>query len=316
MNLDRFCRIIALLFLFAYQAIGQFECVSNLDKEFFSYSTSDIISNSCEGNKGNCMGRIQWIDGSSYEGAIKNSQMHGVGKITYANKFQYDGEWKFGKKEGFGLLTFPCGSEYLGRFENDKMHGEGVIWIGEKESFTGSWENGKIIGEGIHYRPDGSIFTGQFEDGEKNGKGMIVWASRDTMWGSWKNGLQENTSRFQFADGSVIIQTWKNGKVKHDALYVQEDGFYLSGIPENVISNLMNSPLTTSQSVENNFSLAWYIAAMEYKSQKDFDGATQQLLYAQSFQNPLEESALANILSQELEVVSQEKDRVGVAKKE
>ena len=48
--------------------------------------------------------------------------MHGNGKIIFDNGIQYDGEWQFGKKEGYGAFVFPCGMEYLGNFKNDKIN--------------------------------------------------------------------------------------------------------------------------------------------------------------------------------------------------
>ncbi len=328
---------VAFLCLFSQINLSaQFEC----DSEGFPYilqsNTSKIISSDCP--KSRCVGKIIWEDGTNYSGSIENSKMEGkgvlevpnqykyegefkkgekegLGKIIFENGTSYHGEWKFGKKEGFGAFVFPCGLEYLGNFKNDKMHGEGVLRMSEKESFSGLWENGKIQGLGTHFRKDGSKFTGEYKKGEPNGHGMIVWESKDTMRGIWNEGLLDDLSHFQFENGSSIIQFWKKGKIQKKAIYIQKDGFNISGTPDKMVKMVLQSRLNNNDSLGSNFSLAWYVAAMEYKTQNDYLGASEQLKYAQLFLDPFEETSISNLLEIEIQNVAKEKERSGVAQK-
>lgn len=328
-----------LFLLFSYTAQAQFECESLDSPMMLKNNDSKMISNTCSSVEGRCVGKIIWENGAIYKGeiiqgkmngngvlkfpqkyiykgAFQNGKKHGGGKIIYENGDQYDGEWKYDKKEGYGIYIFSCGYEYLGNFKNDKMNGEGAIRLSETESFKGVWKNGKIEGWGTHFKSDGSVFSGFFENGEKQGEGMVVWESGDTMRGNWTNGMIDQESHFQFSDGSAIIHFWEKGKLKDKVVYVQPSGLTLSGT-SNFLANLATqNSIGDSESLEANFSLAWYAAAMEYKNQQNYEGANEQLKFAQFFQNPFEDSPIAELVTQELEDVALKKEAIGVARKE
>lgn len=293
---------------------AQFECDSENSLYSLQHEKSAVVSTDCP--ESNCEGKIIWEDGTSYVGSIGNGKMEGEGKIIFKDGATYEGGWKLGKKEGFGAFVFPCGFEYLGSFKNDEMHGEGVLRLSETESLSAVWENGKVQGNGTHFRNDGSQFIGEYKEGKPDGQGMIVWESKDTMRGVWRNGLLEESSNFQFEDGSSIVQFWKNGKIQKKAIFIQANGFRLSGAPDDLVKMMLNTSLSNDDSVESNFSLAWYVAAMEYKNQNDFEGANEQLKFAQMFQDPFEETRISSLLELEIQNVAMEKERTGVAQKD
>jgi len=306
--------IASVLFLTSFITLtAQFECDSKKLLYTLQHEKSAIVSTYCPESK--CEGKISWEDGTSYVDSIENGKMEGEGKIVFKDGATYEGEWKLGKKEGFGAFVFPCGFEYLGKFKNDEMHGDGVLRLSETESFSGIWEAGEIQGKGTHFREDGSQFIGNYKKGEPNGQGMIVWESKDTMRGIWENGLLDNKSYFKFENGSSIVQYWEKGKIQDKAVYIQANGFNVSGSPEQLAKMLLKSSLSNNDSVESNFSLAWYVAAMEYKNQNDFDGATDQLKFAQIFIDPFEETRISTLLELEIQNVSIEKERTGLAQK-
>ena len=292
---------------------AQFECDSEGSRYTLQHEKSAVVSTNCPEAK--CEGKITWEDGTTYVGSIVNGKMEGEGKITFKDGATYEGGWKTGKKEGFGAFVFPCGFEYLGNFKNDEMHGEGVLRLSETESLSATWENGKVHGKGTHFRNDGSQFIGEYKKGKPDGQGMVVWESRDTMRGVWKNGLLDEKSNFKFENGSSIVQFWENGKIQKKAVFIQANGFRLSGTPENLAKMMLKTSLSNDDSAESNFSLAWYVAAMEYKNQNDFEGANDQLKFAQMFQDPFEETRLSSLLELEIQNVAIEKERTGVAQK-
>ena len=53
-------------------------------------------------------GTIDFPDGTRYTGQIKDALRHGQGSYENA-EFSYKGEWKEGKKSGFGLLKTKSG---------------------------------------------------------------------------------------------------------------------------------------------------------------------------------------------------------------
>lgn len=67
--------------------------------------------------------RIQNVDsyvepnGGVYTGEKFKGQKHGYGKIRFADKSGYEGEWKNDKMHGKGVLYFPGGAKgYDGEF--------------------------------------------------------------------------------------------------------------------------------------------------------------------------------------------------------
>lgn len=52
----------------------------------------------------NGLARKSWPDGSVYEGEFRNGFEEGYGVRTYSNGDVYDGEWKDGKRNGQGMM--------------------------------------------------------------------------------------------------------------------------------------------------------------------------------------------------------------------
>ena len=78
----------------------------------------------------NCVGKITWPSGDIYEGDLVNGQFHGLGQLTISrlNLFRsgenYYGEWKYNKRNGYGVNVWKNGDKYEGYWVNDKRQGE------------------------------------------------------------------------------------------------------------------------------------------------------------------------------------------------
>lgn len=46
------------------------------------------------------------------------------GTCTYAQGGSYEGDWREGRRSGWGCLRTPDGQSYEGEWEGDTMHGE------------------------------------------------------------------------------------------------------------------------------------------------------------------------------------------------
>ena len=93
----------------SFSASAQFDCEVLSDEMNMPALETEIISIEYFSNIEKDRGEIVWKNGSIYSGKIKNETMHGAGMLTYSNDFKYDGDWKFGKKEGFGIIYFVNG---------------------------------------------------------------------------------------------------------------------------------------------------------------------------------------------------------------
>ena len=82
----------------------------------------------------NGVGVIKYIDDSVYEGEISNGVMNGFGKFIWKennnNNYKcYFGNYKNGKKDGFGIYYFsikPVFNVFIGFWSNGKESGVGI----------------------------------------------------------------------------------------------------------------------------------------------------------------------------------------------
>ena len=61
--------------------------------------------------------------------------------------WQYTGNFKNGKPDGKGKVTFPDGRFYEGMFRNGKYHGNGTLRIDAKTQLRGLWKEGVFCSE-------------------------------------------------------------------------------------------------------------------------------------------------------------------------
>lgn len=63
--------------------------------------------------------RLEYADGSTYEGEMRNGREEGTGRRVYANGHWYAGEWKDGQRHGWGVAQTASG-RYEGLWENGR----------------------------------------------------------------------------------------------------------------------------------------------------------------------------------------------------
>ena len=78
--------------------------------------------------------------------------------MTFPDGRKYVGEWKNGKKNGYGTFTFPSGYKYVGEYKVGKM------WNVKKYN-----KDGKYVGE---YK-NGEVWNGIVYDKNRNIKGTL-----------------------------------------------------------------------------------------------------------------------------------------------
>ena len=90
----------------------------------------------------------------------------------------YKGEWKNGKPNGLGVITYRDGHKYVGEFKDGKKHGQGTWTSTEGEKYSGEWKDGKKYGQGKYTYPNGSKYVGKWKDG----KTKRSWYCHFTLW--------------------------------------------------------------------------------------------------------------------------------------
>ena len=98
-----------------------------LNKDFYPFNSKLTTTKptTCEGDLANwndCLGSLNFHDGSSYTGAFKNGQRDGLGTFTLENRSKYVGSWKEDKRNGEGTYFASNGYViYEGIWSDDKF---------------------------------------------------------------------------------------------------------------------------------------------------------------------------------------------------
>ena len=107
----------------------------------------------CEGTYSkkwkNCQGTHTYEDGEKYVGEFKNGKRHGYGIRTKGNT-SYEGEWKEDMKHGMGIsINWNKTQKFIGNFINNQQNGEGTLISIEPEyTVQGNFDKFSLIGEG------------------------------------------------------------------------------------------------------------------------------------------------------------------------
>ena len=68
----------------------------------------------------------EFDNGAVYEGQFKFGKRQGRGKQSGTGGALYEGNWKDNMKDGYGRLIHADGDVYEGEWKNDKAHGKGI----------------------------------------------------------------------------------------------------------------------------------------------------------------------------------------------
>lgn len=105
-------------------------------------------------------------DGRSYEGQWVGDVRHGAGKETSQfGDFSYEGNFKNGKYDGEGTMSWANGAKYIGQFLRNQKHGQGVEHYSSGEKFKGEYRDGQINGKGEYFFEDGTSVKGLWKNG-------------------------------------------------------------------------------------------------------------------------------------------------------
>ena len=148
-----------------------------------------------EAKKNNTHKKIQYDDGTYYEGNVNDNGLPNGKGIIYDknNNISYEGDFVNGKKEGKGKLYSKNEKfYYIGEFKNDKRHGKGTEYYKNNNNihYEGDFVDDKKHGKGIEYDENGIIgYKGDFIEGKWEGNGEVYDYNGNLFFsGKFKNG--------------------------------------------------------------------------------------------------------------------------------
>lgn len=123
-----------------------------------------------------------------YVGQFKNGKYHGKGKETVILN-EYEGNWKEGKKDGYGVFTVGSGiSIHKGNWLNDKKSGKGKETFSSGNSFDGEYKDNEFF-KGTYTYEGGQKYIGEFLNAKMDGQGKYYLENGDLYFeGRFKNG--------------------------------------------------------------------------------------------------------------------------------
>ncbi|NXC37447.1 MORN3 protein, partial [Campylorhamphus procurvoides] len=156
------------------------------------------------------------VNGDQYTGEWLNNLKHGKGtQIWKRTGAIYSGDWKFGKRDGYGTYSIPdpvtkeYRKVYTGWWENGQRTGQGVSFYPNGERYEGEWSDGVRSGWGRMHYQDGSSYEGQWEADQPNGQGMLLLPNGNRYEGGWKDGKKHGPGRYFYLDkGQLLEGTW------------------------------------------------------------------------------------------------------------
>ncbi|MCY6485878.1 hypothetical protein OW763_16325 [Clostridium aestuarii] len=85
---------------------------------------------------------IRYENGFVYKGLVnQQGKPNGRGRLTFADGFEYEGDFKNGIMDGYGKMTFASGYIYEGEWKNNKRNGKGKLISPEGKSIELIWKD-------------------------------------------------------------------------------------------------------------------------------------------------------------------------------
>jgi len=105
-------------------------------------------------------------DGSSYSGQWANGLQdgHGEWRAGPPSYESYVGDWKMGKRHGFGIQKFANGDRYEGDWKDGKFQDRGKFFYANGDKFLGIWDAGMKVNGSLYFQ-DGRVSRRTYEKG-------------------------------------------------------------------------------------------------------------------------------------------------------
>ena len=151
-----------------------------------------------------------WNSKFSYYGNFKNNKFEGYGILEYYKNDlfkEYKGEFKEGKKDGFGKEIYINGEYYIGNFKNDLKNGKGKIF--------NKFNNIKIESEWVNnVARDNKYIIEYYDNGNKKFEGEYNGLNRNG------NGKEYDYKEKLIFEGIFEDDKRKSGKIYNNEMIV------------------------------------------------------------------------------------------------
>jgi|GEM_PF-1538908 len=168
-------------------------------------------------------------NGDRYEGQFKEGLFNGWGVYYYHNGDKYEGEFKDDMKHGRGTLIYRNGDRYVGEFANDMKCGKGSLLFANGDKYVGEFANDTMNGRGTLLYQNGNRYAGEFRNGLKHGNGVFRFTNGDVYSGEFKDDMRNGRGTYVSNSGAKYVGEFKDGKRHGKGRYIYPTGEEYSG---------------------------------------------------------------------------------------
>lgn len=179
---------------------------------------------------------------TSAEGETLNGLWHGKGKIKYKNGAVFDGNFYYGKMEGWGILLTASNTTHIGDYKANKLwngsgaasfskssYYEGEIVNGRYEGkgefvndgYEGEWKAGLNHGSGLEVHSDGSSYAGSYQFGKRNGVGIHCSSNKVVYKGQFYAGFKHGEGTIEYPNGKKFMGRFTQGRIQSSQGYFE-----------------------------------------------------------------------------------------------
>ncbi|MBW2936741.1 hypothetical protein KXJ69_01405 [Aureisphaera sp. CAU 1614] len=174
---------------------------------------------------------------------------NGWGKKIYDYGY-YEGFFRNGNREGYGLFNWTTSGSYMGFWNNDELHGYGC-YIGKEKNLIGEYRNGMMNGVGYTHELendkweygifknylvdtaytfyDNNVDTGCVAGDCQDKYGRYIWSNGDRFTGFFKNGKMY-MGTYTFASGDKYEGMFNSNNQFHgEGRFFFNDNAYYGG---------------------------------------------------------------------------------------
>ena len=162
---------------------------------------------------------IEYSDGSSYIGGVRNGKREGYGLYSQKNGVSYVGTWKGGKKHGHGTYVWPDGQKYVGEWVEDVRTGHGKYNWTDNNFYIGQFYKNMQYGHGKTRYPDGLVYIGEMDKGKKHGHGKLLFTNKEVYVGEFRNDIRYGHGVYTWLNKNRYVGMWENTRAMGGYLY-------------------------------------------------------------------------------------------------
>ncbi len=152
------------------------------------------VSGDCQ----NLYSRMIFDSGDEFEGNFKNGKYDGYGIYTWADGLVYAGQWKEGKRHGLGTSITSLGVSYTQNWASDAPSATAVT--SDKTTKTGCTSGNCADGFGTYQYTNGS-YTGTFSGNKRNGWGTYTYKDGTKVAATWLLDQISGFGKLSYNDG-------------------------------------------------------------------------------------------------------------------